>query len=217
MLSKKDQSVWLGPIETALQKYCENPKHKEHESNLNTTIARQWADMNRQVWEFHEGATPFDFDGAYSKHFDQSKIPDLFDELVRLLEEVVSTRDDDGNYVINRRDATESLETLIATLKKNRKPSHSTLIFIWRAARTLVANVVWEALNEYTVLKVLIPAFQKTMRELDEQVIEVDKKTKEEVKKVVSVELPRLEYHSYALLEYVAEQDNALPNDGQAT
>jgi len=207
ILPKDHQPGWLAQIQDALRAFCENPQNRDNASRLNKTIAKHWAAMDTQKWEFEEGPTPFDFDGVYNKYFSQSKIPELFDELIGLLEQVLSETDEDGRYVINQRHAVETLRTLIATLKKNRQnPSHSTLVFIWRASRLFVENTLWKALQEYTVLKVLIPVFQKTMQELDKQVIAVDKKTKEEVKKAVSVELPMLEYHSYALLEYVAEE-----------
>ena len=195
-LAGADRPAWLEPITTATQGFAQNSAHPNCISALSDTIGKHYGAAIDHKWAFippDDGA--FDFDGLYDQHESQSRIPELFDRLTELLEKIVQCEE------LDSRKAIHTLETIIATLKKNRKGSFFSLVCTWDFTALFIKNVAWELLSEIPGLRAVVKAVRDTMGEINTAMDKLHKDVATDLHQKLAVEFPALEYRSLPLPE----------------
>ncbi len=193
-LATGDRPSWLVPLIAAVQNYSNVPHNPVAAGNLVTTLAQLYPTIDAHKWGFDfSGMEPFDFDGLYERYRDESRIPELFDNLIEILEQVVRCEDLDSRKIIH------GLETLIATLRKNRTGSYFSLMCTWDFVRTYLINAAWETLSALPVLGPPIKALRTTMAEMDARMERLQEGMKSELRDRVRSEFPSLGYRPLAL------------------
>jgi hypothetical protein len=206
VLSRQDQPLWLQPIISVLQTYVQSNGHAGHAPNLVTTIASNFEPAANHKWAFEPPSDDkgFDFDGLFRKYEAESQIPRLFDELVGLLEKIVQCEKLDSRRVIH------TLETIIATLKKNRDGSYFSVMGSWNFTGTYLKNMAWNMLLEIPMLRVPVKALRETMEQLDKEMEKVHENMQTELHKQLHAEFPVLAYHALPLPEPLALTDETV-------
>lgn len=204
-LASQDQPQWLSPLINALQQYDVHQGQPHVATALITAIGNHFAAMSNHQWAFDfSGDRPFDFDGLYRQYEADSRIPELFDRLVTLLEEIVQSDQIDSRKIVH------ALETIIATLKRNRKRSYFSTVCTWDFAGTYLKNVAWGVLKEIPVLRVPVVALREAMQELDKEMSKVHEGMQTELHKQLEAEFPVLVYQSLPLPELLALPDETV-------
>lgn len=202
-LASQDRPTWLHPFVHALQQY--NPEHGHLAFPLIQTIGNNYGAMSDHKWAFDfSDEKPFDFDGLYGRYEADSKIPELFDKLMELLEEIVQSGQIDSVRVLH------SLETIIATLKKNRKGSFFSVVMTWNFVGTYLKNIAWATLLEIPLLKVPVKALQETLEELNKEMGKVQTGMQTELHTQLNAEFPALEYRPIPLPAPLALTDETV-------
>src|SRR4051812_39365348 len=110
ILSERDRPSWLTRLEERLIWYTGNVGSNRH---AGLELLRLLQELNPQIIDqqlkFHE-QPGINFAEIYQKHYEASKIPQLFDQLISQLEEVVNSGEIDSVQTIRK------LEQLIATV-----------------------------------------------------------------------------------------------------
>ncbi len=162
-LASQDRPAWLQPLAAALQTYQPDQAHLAQP--LMQAIGNNCAAATNHQWAFDfSDEHPFDFDGLYERYEAESKIPELFDKLVELLDEIVQSGQIDSIRVLH------TLETIIATLKKNRSGSYFGVLGTWNFVATYLKNIAWDTFLEVPILRVPVKALRETMEQLDKEV-----------------------------------------------
>ena len=195
-LSSQDHPAWLGPLMNAMNEYVARAGDSHGAMKLIATIGGYYAAMNNHQWTFGVvGETPFDFDGLYRNYEAASTIPELFDRLVALLEEIVKSKQIDSCRVI------QALETIIATLKRNRNGSYFSVVCTWDFVGTYLKNIGWNVLKEVPLLRVPVNALLETLQKMDKEMSKLHEGIQTDLQKQLNTEFPSLTYQPLSLPE----------------
>ena len=202
-LASQDRPAWLQPLAAALQTYQPDQAHLAQP--LMQAIGNNCAAATNHQWAFDfSDEHPFDFDGLYERYEAESKIPELFDKLVELLDEIVQSGQIDSIRVLH------TLETIIATLKKNRSGSYFGVLGTWNFVATYLKNIAWDTFLEVPILRVPVKALRETMEQLDKEVGKLQMGMQTELQKQLNAEFPALEYKSLPLPAPLALTDETV-------
>ena len=202
-LASQDHPAWLSPLTAALQSY--QPDHPSLAQQLMQAIGNNCAAATNHQWAFDfSDESPFDFDGLYERFEAESRVPELFDKLVGLLNEIVQSGQIDSIRVLH------TLETIIATLKKNRNGSYFGVLGTWNFAGTWLKNIAWGTFLEIPILRVLVKALRETLEELDKEMGKVQMGMQTELHNQLNAEFPALEYRPLPLPAPLALTDETV-------
>jgi hypothetical protein len=205
VLSPQDQPQWIGPVIGSLRSYIRSNGHVAHAPNLVTTIASNFDRAVNHKWAFaHSDDQGFDFDGVFRRHESESQIPELFDKLVELLEKIVRCEELDSRKVIH------TLETIIATLKRNRNGSYFSVVCTWNFTATYLKNIAWNTLLEIPLLRIPVKALRETMDQLDKEMEKVHENTQADLHNQLHAEFPVLVYRAPPIPEPLALTDGTV-------
>lgn len=137
-----------------------------------------------------------DFDGVFEFYRKESRLPELFDEVISLLENIKSSNEIDSLNMI------EALEKVIATLRKGKDGSYFSLSGAWKFLMSFANNYLWAELEKLPLLGTAFEALRKTMEEADREMEtlyssvqnELDRRVKEEIKVFRNSEIGFLAY-----------------------
>jgi len=193
-MSKRDRPAWIGELYPVLDEYRRmGMQHKNLGLGVLRAIMKCDPAIRSQKWDFINPSLGFDFDAVYQECYRESKMPDIFDNLVLQLETII-----EGGHVDSRR-AINALKRLIATIKKNARGGFFSTYFTWDFTRALIKNAVFEALDSIPVLKQVVGAVRTTVSELDSEMSQVNGRICTRLAELTNAELPMLEYHPLAL------------------
>lgn len=133
-------------------------------------------------------ALAFDFDSVFDHYKSQSKIPDLFDQVIEVLEKISATEDIDSRKVIH------ALERLIATLRRNKSGSYFSMQGASEFLVGLLKNFLLEELKKVPALGSLISALEKTVSELNSEMQTVKGQMAKELHNSLNSDFPFLTY-----------------------
>ena len=171
-LSKEDIPPWLNNIISGLNSYLHNFDNAASARNLMLEVIPIYNEIANNKWKFDDSlkSKAFDFDAVYRKCKDDSNLDKLFDELVKLLNEILESGEIDSLKVRNL------LESLIATLRNHKTASHFYVQSMLDFANQLTNNVIWEQLKSTSKLKGFLTGFEKTLKETNVSMDELNKK-----------------------------------------
>jgi hypothetical protein len=204
-LAQKDQPQWLQPISFALQQYINTNGHPFHGNELIRSIGFHFGAASEYKWAFeYSQDNGFDFDGVFNKYESESRIPDLFDKIVELLEKIIHCDDLDSRKVVN------TLESIIATLKKNRNGSYFGVMGSWNFVGTYLHKLAWSVFLEIPVLKVFVKPLRETLYETNKEMDKLHENMRTELHCQLQAEFPLLEYHYLPIPEPILLKDETI-------
>jgi hypothetical protein len=204
-LALQDQPQWLQPITNALQNYVSTNGHPAHANELIRSIGYHFGKAEGHKWAFDFSEEKgFDFDGVFRKFESESRIPDLFDKIVELLEKIVLCDDLDSRKVVH------TLESIIATLKKNRNGSYFGVMGSWDFVGTYLNKLAWSIFLEIPVLKVFVKPLRETLDEMNKEMDKLHENMQAELHSQLQAEFPVLEYHHLPIPEPLLLADETI-------
>lgn len=203
---------WLPLFVTSLTNYIKNKAHQSCGNKLMNVIALYYAAAASQEWKFDfsdDGG--FDFNRVFHEYATESRISELFDKLIELLERIVSCEELDSRKVVS------TLERIIATLKKNRNGSYYDKIWAWNFTRLYAKHLFCEIAEKMSYIGIPATALRKTLEELretcnelDEEMGAVNGRVRDDLRTQLSVDFPMLEYEALPLPKLPAIADETI-------
>lgn len=195
LLHAIDRPKWL----TSLHRDLQFASNNSSDQNGIIAVQRIASELHPQLlhhqWDFgtSESTSGVDFDSIYEKYRSECRIPELFDELVKYLKEIVAS------------DAIDSVKTLrelnkiIATLHAARKGSYFATRGAWNFVTMWFINTGWELLGSLPVAGSAVKGLQKTLEETDVQMKVLHNSMQAEIEQQTASDFPRLEYRPLTL------------------
>ncbi|MGE0918041.1 hypothetical protein [Trichlorobacter lovleyi] len=154
--------------------------------------------MKSHSWSFSDNESdPFNFDSIFEKYKKQSQIPNLFNQIISILEQIKDSGDIDSLTMIN------SLNKVISTINVCKESSYFSLNSAWNFLLNFIKNYLWGELSKIPVLGAALDALAKTIIELDGEMNNLNNNIKEEMVRVVEGEMKFLEKKSsFPFLSY---------------
>jgi len=140
--------------------------------------------IHEHAWNFNEQSSDaFDFDSIFERYKQQSRLGELFDEVVRILEGIRASEAVDSASMIH------ALGKVIATVRKSKDGSYLAVNSAWQFLRAFLQNYFWGELAKLPVLGSAFEALQKTIEETGKEMQRVHDSTALEMEQTVQAEL----------------------------
>jgi hypothetical protein len=195
-MSTKDHPGWIATLEQKLQWYVKAVA-AQPEAGLQViqTILSVNSEIEKQTWDFAGSSAnvAIDFAAIYQEYYRESRVPELFDELVKQLQEIVDSGEIDSLQAI------KALEKLIVTIKRNARGDFFSTRGAWEFTQLFFKNYGLELLENAPGLKHVVKAVRKTMSELDLEFAQVHDQIRKRLTDVSKSDLPILQYKPLAL------------------
>lgn len=183
-ISKQDSPAWLPGLIQGLHYYVSK---SWNQTNLINHLIENIAIIKQHKWTFENAEEKsFDFDSIYEHYKSESRIPELFDEIIKILEEIQSSGE------IDSRTMTAALGKVLATLKQNRNGSYFSLNSAWEFLISFLKNYMWSELSKLPMLGSAMEALEKTIKETNEEMFKVHSAIEKEMSNVVESEIKGL-------------------------
>lgn len=206
IISTKDMPSWLNDLITKLAHYIE--KRWAAPDLLENYLSTKSL-LDSHVWVFNaDTESPFDFDRIYEHYKNESRLPQLFDEIIKILEDIISSGEVDSLSMI------KSLGKVIVTLKTNKNGSYFSLNGAWEFLISFLNNYMWAELNKLPVIGTLMEALEKTIKETNEEMFTLHSKIQCEMKDIVENDIKHLKgkatfnFVGYDKTGYVVENNS---------
>lgn len=203
-MSAEDRPSWIDSLEAKLQWYLRAvPGQPDAGFQVLQTVLAVHPEIESQTWNFADSSAnaAIDFAAIYQEHYRESRVPDLFDELIAQLEEIVRSGEIDSLQAIKK------LENLILTIRKNTRGDFFSTHCAWEFTKTFFKNYAFELVENLPGLKHVVKALRKTVSELDLEFSQVHDRIRQRLIDVVKGDLPLLQYKPLEL--------SAPKNDGE--
>ena len=163
-MSEEDRPAWISQLEHKLTWYT-SAVEKEVDAGLQVvqTIMVLEPQIKNQAWDFTDSASnlAIDFASIYEEYLRDSRIPELFDELVAQLEVLA------GSDEIDSRKAVRKLRKLIETIRKNSRGDLFSTRGAWEFTQIFFKNYAVELIEKIPGLSSAYKALRATLTELD--------------------------------------------------
>jgi hypothetical protein len=183
-LSNNDVPQWLNKIIDFLNPFI-NGSWSSSDLLKNFIHVKTLLDGHRWVFE-QDAETAFDFDSIFDHFKNESRLPELFDQIIRLLEEIESSGEVDS-VTMHR-----ALGKVISTIKRSKDGSYFSLISAWEFLLSFLNNYMWGELSKLPLLGTALEALGKTIKETDEEMFKVHKQVQDEMVRTVTAEVKAL-------------------------
>jgi len=184
VLSNADIPAWLSNLLSWLPPFIAG---NWKTSDLMINYVQLPAEIQGHTWTFEQGSEPaFDFDEIFNHFKKESRLPDLFDEIVRLLHEIESCGDVDSITMLN------ALGKVISTIKRCKNGSYFSLNAAWDFLLSFLNNYMWGELSKLPVLGTALDALKKTLIETEEEMSKVHKQIQDEMMRRVGSQVKAL-------------------------
>lgn len=161
---------WIGILKKHLRKFKEREGHPETaKALLQATLALN-DEVVTQRWDMvsESDGGGLDFERLFQEYYEESRVPELFEELLRGLSQIVDSGAVDSLRILR------ALEKVISTIRQNMRGSYWSTHGAWQFTRRVFENLLWEALESNTVLAVPVRAVRKALEELGDEMNKVD-------------------------------------------
>lgn len=194
-ISKQDSPPWLPSLIQGLQYFQGNSWKQTH---LIDHLIKNLDQIKNHRWVFENPTdTAFNFDSIFEHYKAESRLPELFNDIIKILEEIQASGELDSLVMI------KGLGKVIATLKKNKDGSYFSLNSAWEFLVTFLQNYMWGELAKIPVLGSVMVALEKTIKETNEEMFKVHSNVQTEMKSVVESEIKGLKNKaSFQFLAY---------------
>lgn len=180
-LPSSDIPGWLSSLMSYLDAFIDRRWDTQRFANKFFSLRSQ---LENHRWVFDEDAAEaFDFDSIFEKHRKESRLPELFDKIVVILEEINDSGAVDSIAIIR------ALGKVIATIKKSRDGSYFSLNSAWEFLLAFLNNYVWGELEKIPMLGTAFEALRKTIDEADSEMFQVHSAVKKDMEDIVEAEV----------------------------
>ena len=192
MLHPQDRPPWLDPLHAALK--IAHSNHSDHQGIQNIQrIANEYQiALNRHKWRLIDidATKGFDFDALYNKHKAENRIPQLFDEIISALNDIIASGQIDSVRAI------DELRRILATLQNAKNGSYFATRNAWFFVATWFKNTGWEFLGDIPVLGAAVRGLRKSLEDMNDGMQNLHDQIQVDLQAQLSQDFPRLEYHS---------------------
>lgn len=157
---------------------------------LLTSIAQYYGEIRNHKWHIEdepEGFTGVDFSEINTRIYTESEMPELFNKLAQLIQEVVDSDQVDSITAKN------TLQTIIDSINRNSQKDAFSAKMFWTFGRAYLRNVVPEIIRITKVGAAILDAYSKTVDEIGFGLEAVVDKIEGEILSVTSTKLPAIE------------------------
>jgi hypothetical protein len=123
---------------------------------------------------------------------------------VEILEKIVQCEYLDSRKIIH------TLETIIATLKRNRNGSYFGVMGSWNFVSSYLNNLAWSVFLEIPVLKVFVKPLRDTLDDMNKEMAKVHDGMHAELHNRLQANFPVLKYHDLPIPESLALTDETI-------
>lgn len=187
MLTQSNMPQWL----VSFRQILEGHKQRPSAQTVNNFLMTNMQEIKGHIWEFDiNESNSFDFDSIFEKHKLESNLPDLFDDIIKKLQEIYDTGEVDSVKMMN------GLEKVIATIKKSKDGSYFSLNSGWQFMLDFLKNYMWQELGNLSFFGPMFKALEQTLNKTNEEMFKVHMAVKEEMERTVGAEIKALENKS---------------------
>ncbi len=184
-MSKKDSPPWLVPLIKGLEALLDN---KWQQADLMNSLIKNLEPIRNHKWVFDDpDKKDFDFDAIFEHYKSQSRLSELFDEIIKILEEIKTSGEVDSLSMMT------ALSKVISTLKQNKDGSYFSLNSAWSFLISFLKNCMWAELAKVPVLGPAMEALEKTINEANDEMFKVHSEIQNEMKNTVEKEVKALQ------------------------
>jgi len=183
-VSTKDCPNWLPGLIQGLD-YFKGGQWKQ--SNLIDQIIKNISIIKGHAWVFENQAkVAFNFDSIFEHYKSESRLPELFDEIIRILEEIEASGEIDSLAMMT------ALGKVISTIKQNKEGSYFSLNSAWAFLIAFLKNYMWAELSKIPILGTALESLEKTINETNEEMFKVHNQVQKEMAHTVETEIKGL-------------------------
>jgi len=159
-LPNQDVPPWLNFTINILDSY---KLDRISDFDLLKKLVSEYSTINNYNWKFEEQKVNgfFDFDIIYEQCKKESKIDELFDEIISLLKKIIQNDD-----IITAK-FKDDLERVIATITKHNNASYFALHGMKDFLELLLKNIIWEELEKFPGIGGIVKGLRTTIKETD--------------------------------------------------
>jgi hypothetical protein len=181
-VSKSDRPKWLTDLYVALHHFSLGVTTNSA-AQLNRYFFQRFIEINDYQWVIEEeDDKALDFDSLFEKHKAEQKLPELFDDIVKALEEIYSSG------AISGIEMSKALERVIATIKLSRNGSHSSVNQCWDFMIDFLKQYLWAELSRLPVVGSAFEALEKALKAASVGMKNIDFAVNDELKNIISLE-----------------------------
>jgi hypothetical protein len=164
-LSAKDRPSWIDQLEKALGNFKDSPDSVEHRTGLLNRLTTCQPLIASHQWSFSDGedSPVIDFDSISREARSESRIPEIFDSLIKLLEECLSSDELDSVK------ARAAIERLLATLRAKESRTFFGMVTTSRFTQQFIRNWLIGELKKLPIAGSVVEAFLKAADDLAEE------------------------------------------------
>ncbi len=191
MLHPSDRPAWLTDLQRDLKLATQNHNDQLGVTAVHRIASDHYPRMLAYSWKSSgsDNATGFDFDPVFEKYRNECRIPELFDELIGFLQQIIESGEVDSVRMLSE------LEKIISTLRNARNGSYFATRGAWFFVATWFTNTGWELLGSIPIAGSVFKGLQKTLEETNSQMVKMHDDIQHELEQQIAVDFPRLEYH----------------------
>ncbi len=201
LLHPADCPAWLNDMKRDLTYATTNHNDENGTIAVRRITAELYPQMTNHDWSVSSASekSGLDFDSIFEKYRSECRIPELFDQLIHQLQEIVLSG------LIDSVRAVSELQEVISTLRRSKNGSYFATRGAWFFAATWLKNSGWELLSSIPVAGPVIRGLQKTFEETDTQMNKMHDSIQGHVENKIASNFPRLEYK---LSEFLKVRDD---------
>ena len=184
LLAPPDRPEWLTGLLQSAGQLRDTPGRHSAKNFLQVLVRH--GNQVQPISFASQAGKDYDFDAIYRKYRDEERIPELFDELICALSDIISSGEVQVVVVL------DALNELLNVLKANRNGSYATVHYtVWLAV--YVRSLVGVYLHDSKVFGPFLKAYDKTVDKLQSRTVIVDKQMQDHTQRVLSRHVKNIE------------------------
>lgn len=195
-----DQDIpdWLLPTIQALSKFSNGSNTPQ--TLIGFIIDNEVSIKNHKWVQNNSSEQAFNFDSIFEHYKSESRLPELFDEIIRILEDIEASEEIDSVTMLN------ALTKVIATLKKNKDGSFFSMNSAWSFVTSFLKHYFLAEISHIPGLGSALQALQNAVEETNQELSIIKSNVEQEMKETVEREIrPLTNRTHFAFLGYDAD------------
>lgn len=180
VISNNDIPSWLTDTIYQLQNFTNT--HRTADLIINFVNIKPLIEKHQWIFDQNTDKS-FDFDSIFEHFKNESRLPELFEQIIRILEEIESSGEVDSLTMCR------ALGKLIATIKKSKDGSYFSLISGWEFLLSFLNNYMWGELSNIPVLGPMFEALSQTIKETNDEMFKVHNQVQNEMVRTVTADV----------------------------
>lgn len=194
LLPRTSVPRWLEAVNDHTDSYVRGVKPVHH--YLREAVAAL-AELEKHEWDLDATSdSALDFDAIFELYRNESRLPELFDKIVEILEGIKNSGDVDSISMV------DALTKIILAIQKGKSGSYLALNGAWGFLITFLNNYLWAELSKIPVLGTAFEALQKTIEETGKAMDHLHESMQEEVVSRVKAEVKLLDKPDMVFVGY---------------